>query len=250
MSELFEPGAVALVTGASGGIGKGVAVELAKHGVKVIINYNRNKEGAEETLRLVREVGGKGATIGTDVSDQIQVNKMFVAIKKHFKRLDILVNNAGIIKDCYLLMMGKDTFEDVLQTNLMGCFYSTQAALRLMCERKSGSIINIASTSGKVGQSGQANYSASKGAIISFTKSVAKEYAEKGIRCNAVAPGFITTNMTKANKEMYLEKYGDLIPLGRFGEVEEVAQTVLFLASSMSSYITGDLITVDGGMTM
>lgn len=250
MRKLFELGTVALVTGASAGIGRGTAVELAKHGVIVIINYNRNKEGAEETLRLVHEVGGKGATIGADISDQEQVNKMYSAIKNRFKRLDILVNNAGIIKDCYLLMMSSSTFEDVIQTNLMGCFYSTQAALRLMCERKSGCIVNIASTSGKVGQIGQANYSASKGAIISLTKTVAKEYAEKGIRCNAVAPGFITTDMTKANKAMYLEKYGTLIPLGRFGEVEEVAQTIVFLASSMSSYITGEIITVDGGMIM
>lgn len=179
MEKLFEPGTVALVTGASGGIGRGVAVELAKHGATVIINYNRNKQGAEETLALVHEVGGKGATIGADISDQEKVKKMYLAIKKKFKRLDILVNNAGIIKDCYLLMMSKGTFEDVVQTNLMGCFYSTHEALRLMCDRKSGSIINIASTSGKVGQSGQANYAASKGAIISFSKSVAKEYAEK-----------------------------------------------------------------------
>jgi 3-oxoacyl-[acyl-carrier protein] reductase len=250
MSQLFEPGTVALVTGASGGIGRGIAVELAKNGASVIINYYKNKTGAEETLRLVHEVNGKGAIICADVADQNQVNKMYATVKKHFKRLDILVNNAGIIKDCYLLMMSSQTFEEVIHTNLMGSFYNTQAALRLMCERKSGNIVNIASTSGKVGQAGQANYSASKGAVVSFTKSVAKEYADKGVRCNAVAPGFITTSMTNANKDLFMEKYGDLIPLARFGEVAEVAKTVLFLTSPMSSYITGEMITVDGGMTI
>ena len=241
---------MALVTGASRGIGRAVAVELARHGVRVVINYNKDQKGAKETLKYINEVGGEGTIMCADISDQMQVNQMFASIKKIFNRLDILVNNAGICKDGYLLFMSKAAFEDVLYTNLMGCFFCTQAALRLMCEKKRGCIVNISSISGKSGQSGQANYSASKGAVISLTKTVAKEYADKGIRCNAVSPGFIKTEMTMNNKEMYEEKYGGLIPLGRFGETEEVAKTVLFLASSMSSYITGEVITVDGGMTM
>lgn len=183
------------------------------------------------------------------MADQENVDQMFAKIKKAYKKVDILVNNAGIIKDGYLLMMGAKSFRDVMDTNMGGCFYCTQAALRLMCSSKSGSIVNIASTSGITGQEGQANYSASKGAIISFTKAVAKEYAKKGIRANVVAPGFISTNMTKANKALLMEKYQEFIPQERFGEPEEVAYAVSFLASSKASYITGKVLTVDGGLT-
>lgn len=251
MDKLFQEGTIALVTGGSSGIGKAVAIDLAKNGATVIINYNRNKEGAQATLDEILANGGKGAIVKADVSQADEVNTMFVKIKKHFKKLDILVNNSGITKDGYLMMMSPEAFNDVLQTNLYGCFYCTQGALRLMCSTKSGgAIVNIASTSGVVGQEGQANYSASKGAIISFTKTVAKEYARHGVRANVVAPGFINTHMTQANGTLLKDKYMQFIPMERFGEPQEVANVVTFLASDRASYITGKSIVVDGGLTM
>lgn len=251
MGSLFEAGTIALVTGASSGIGKAVAIDLAANGATVIINYNRNKDGAQATLDEIRANGGTGAIVKADVSNAEEVNTMFVKIKKHFKKLDILVNNSGITRDGYLLMMGPEAFDDVLRTNLYGCYYCTQGALRLMCAAKTGgAIVNIASTSGVVGQEGQANYSASKGAIISFTKTVAKEYARHGVRANVVAPGFINTHMTQGNAKLLKDKYLHLVPQGRFGEPQEVANVVTFLASSKASYITGKSIVVDGGLIM
>lgn len=246
----FAEGAVALVTGASGGIGRAAAMDLAKSGVTVIVNYNCNKQGAEETVQAIRSAGGTAAMVKADVSNAEEVDAMFRKIKKHFNRLDVLVNNSGITKDGYLMMMSAESFDAVLKTNLYGCFYCTQGALRLMTAAKQGAIINIASTSGVVGQEGQANYSASKGAIISFTKTVAKEYARHGIRCNAVAPGFIDTHMTQVNRGLLEEKYLQFIPQERFGTPEEVANVVTFLASNKASYITGKTIVVDGGLTM
>lgn len=251
MGNLFAEGTVALVTGASGGIGRAVAIDLAANGAIVLINYNRNKEGAEETQSVIRAAGGTAAIVKADVSNADEVNAMFTKIKKHFKKLDILVNNSGITKDGYLMMMSPESFDAVVKTNLYGCFYCTQGAVRLMCAAKNGgSVINISSTSGVVGQEGQANYSASKGAIISFTKTIAKEYARHGIRANVVAPGFINTHMTQVNGTLLKDKYLDFIPQGRFGEPEEVANVVTFLASSKASYITGKTIVVDGGLTM
>lgn len=248
---MFQEGSIALVTGASSGIGQAIAIDLAKNGVKVLINYCRSEEGALETLRIIEENGGSGEIIQCDVSDAAAVNKMFLYIKKTYKTIDILVNNSGITKDGYLLMMSEENFVKVMATNLGGCFNCTQGALRLMCAaKKGGSIINIASTSGVVGQEGQANYSASKGAIISFTKTTAKEYAKNGIRVNVVAPGFVETKMTQKSEKLLKEKYMSYIPMGRFGQPEEIAEVVSFLASSKASYITGKCIVVDGGLTM
>lgn len=248
---MFQEGSIALVTGASSGIGQAIAIDLAKNGVKVLINYCRSEEGALETLRVIEENGGSGEIIQCDVSDAAAVNKMFLYIKKTYKTIDILVNNSGITKDGYLLMMSEENFVKVMATNLGGCFNCTQGALRLMCAaKKGGSIINIASTSGVVGQEGQANYSASKGAIISFTKTTAKEYAKNGIRVNVVAPGFVETKMTQKSEKLLKEKYMSYIPMGRFGQPEEIAEVVSFLASSKASYITGKCIVVDGGLTM
>ncbi|MBQ9606184.1 MAG: beta-ketoacyl-ACP reductase [Lachnospiraceae bacterium] len=250
MKTMFEEGAVAVVTGASGGIGRACALSLAEQGVTVVVHYNGNKEAATETLNLILDNKGRGAVIKADVSDHEEVTGMFKKIRNAFGRVDVLVNNAGINRDGYMLMMNEDAFRDVIETNLFGSFYCTQEALRLMAGAKKGSIINISSTSGTVGSECQANYSASKGALISMTKTLAREYANKNIRVNAVAPGFIETNMLKSNHDLYVEKYMKSIPLGRFGEPEEVADVVTFLASDLASYITGKVITVDGGMTM
>ncbi len=248
---MFKADSIALVTGASSGIGQAIAIDLAKNGVKVLVNYCHGKEGALETLRIIEENGGSGEIIQCDVSDAKAVNKMFLYIKKTYKKLDILVNNSGITRDGFLLMMSEANFMDVMATNLGGCFHCTQGAIRLMyASKQGGSIVNIASTSGVVGQIGQANYSASKGAMISFTKSCAKEYANKGIRVNVVAPGFIETKMTQKNIKQLKEKYLEYIPMERFGQVEEVAQVVTFLASDKASYITGKCLVVDGGLIM
>lgn len=248
---LFQDGTIALVTGASSGIGRAVAIDLAKQGATVLVNYRSNAQGAKEVVAQIKNSGGKAAAIQADVSDAVAVEKMFTIIKRSFGKIDVLVNNSGITRDSFLIMMGKQVFDDVMKTNCYGCFYCTQAAVRMMCAAKTGgAIVNIASTSGVVGQEGQANYSASKGAIISFSKAVAKEYASKGIRVNTVAPGFINTKMTTAAGNLLQEKYLSYIPQGRFGEPEEVASVVTFLASSLSSYITGKTIVVDGGLTM
>ena len=249
--KLFEEGTIALVTGGSAGIGRAVAIDLAAKGATVVINYNRSREGAEETLNVIREAGGKAAIVKADVSDPDEVDAMFAKIKKHFKKLDILVNNSGVTRDGYLMMMSREAFDTVIKTNLYGCYYCTQGAIRLMCAAKNGgAIVNISSTSGVVGQEGQANYSASKGAIVSFTKTVAKEYARHGIRANVVAPGFIDTRMTQANRKLLEEKYMPYIPMGRFGEPQEIANVVTFLASDLASYITGKTIVADGGLIM
>ena len=249
--KLFEEGTIALVTGSSAGIGRAVAIDLAAKGATVVINYNRSREGAEETLNVIREAGGKAAIVKADVSDPDEVDAMFAKIKKHFKKLDILVNNSGVTRDGYLMMMSREAFDTVIKTNLYGCYYCTQGAIRLMCAAKNGgAIVNISSTSGVVGQEGQANYSASKGAIVSFTKTVAKEYARHGIRANVVAPGFIDTRMTQANRKLLEEKYMQYIPMGRFGEPQEIANVVTFLASDLASYITGKTIVADGGLIM
>ena len=249
--KLFEEGTIALVTGGSAGIGRAVAIDLAAKGATVVINYNRSREGAEETLNIIREAGGKAAIVKADVSDPDEVDAMFAKIKKHFKKLDILVNNSGVTRDGYLMMMSREAFDTVIKTNLYGCYYCTQGAIRLMCAAKNGgAIVNISSTSGVVGQEGQANYSASKGAIVSFTKTVAKEYARHGIRANVVAPGFIDARMAQASRKLLEEKYMQYIPMGRFGEPQEIANVVTFLASDLASYITGKTIVADGGLIM
>ncbi len=248
---MFKKDSIALVTGASSGIGQAIAIDLAKNGVKVLINYCHSDKGARETLKIIEENGGSAEIIQCDVSDAKAVNQMFLYIKKTYKKLDILVNNSGVTKDGFLLMMSEENFVDVMATNLGGCFHCTQGAIRLMyASKQGGAIVNIASTSGVVGQEGQANYSASKGAMIAFTKACAKEYAKKGIRVNAVAPGFIETKMTQKNSKQLKEKYMEYIPMARFGQVDEVAQVVTFLASSKASYITGKCLVVDGGLTM
>lgn len=242
---------VALVTGASNGIGRAIAIELSKNNqMLVIVNYNKSYDKAIQTLLEIKKNGGNAIAYKADVSKEKEVECMIKKIKERYGRLDILVNNAGMIKDNYLIMMSTQSFLDVINTNLIGCFYCTRAALRLMCSQKRGTILNISSTSGLVGQEGQANYSASKGGIISFTKSVAKEYAKYNIRANVICPGFITTNMTKQNEDLLMRNYLNLIPLKRFGSTREVASAAKFLLSDDASYITGQILSVDGGLVM
>ena len=239
---------VALVTGASRGIGKEIAKTLAQAGATVIVNYNGSKDAAEQVVAEMEELAGSGITYGCNVSDFEECQKMIEYIMGEFGQLDIIVNNAGITRDGLLMRMSENDFDAVLDTNLKGCFNVVRHASKYLLKQRQGKIINISSVSGIMGNAGQANYSASKAGVIGFTKAVAKELASRGINVNAVAPGFISTEMTDAIPENAKEALLKQIPLGRPGTTADVAKTVLFLASSDSDYITGQVLSVDGGM--
>ena len=240
----------ALVTGASRGIGAAIAKKLAARGFMVIINYGHSSAAAEEVKNQIEQAGGQAVLMQGDVSSGDDVDRMFKDIKKTWGRLDVLVNNAGINRDTLLVRMKEDQWDAVLSTDLKSVFFTTKAAASLMMRQRSGSIINIASVVGITGNAGQANYAAAKAGVIGFTKSAAKELAARGIRVNAIASGFIETDMTDAIPEKIREGMLETIPLRRGGKAEDVANAVAFLASDDAGYITGQVLKVDGGMVM
>lgn len=238
----------AIVTGSAKGIGKGIATEFARQGAKVVINYCGSKEAALETVEEIKAFGGKAIPYQADISDYEMSKKMMDDIIKEYGKIDILVNNAGITRDNLILRMSESEFDDVIRTNLKGTFNCIKHVTKYMLKNKSGKIINISSISGVNGIAGQANYSASKAGIIGLTKSFAKEMSSKGININAIAPGFIETDMTKALNDKYVEEIVKTIPSKRVGRPEDIAKAALFLASDMSDYITGQTLMVDGGL--
>ena len=240
----------AIVTGGSRGIGKAIALELAQNGASIIINYTSNKEAAEKTVKEIQQLGVKALAICCDVRDADAIKKMIDRIEEDFDTIDILVNNAGITRDNLLLRMKEEEWQQVMDVNLKGVFLCTKAVIRKMIKQKQGRIINISSVVGVTGNAGQANYSASKAGVIGFTKSIAREVSTKGINVNAVAPGFIDTDMTAILSEDIKENLLNNIPLKRFGKPEDVANLVVFLSSDKSNYITGEVINVDGGMAI
>lgn len=243
-------GKTAVVTGASRGIGRAIALELASQGAAVIINYNGSKEKAEEVRREIEAAGGKAEAIQCDVADFASCEQFFKDVIEKYKSIDILVNNAGITKDGLLMKMSEADFENVLDTNLKGTFHCMRFVSRQMMKQRQGRIINMSSVVGVSGNAGQANYAASKAGVIGLTKSAAKELASRNITVNAVAPGFIETDMTAALPEKVKEAATAQIPLATFGKPEDVAHAVAFLASENARYITGQVLNVDGGMVM
>lgn len=241
---------VALVTGAGRGIGRETALQLARQNATVIVNYNGNKAAAQETVRMITEAGGMAECMQCSVADYEAVEHMIKTIIEKYGSIDILVNNAGITKDSLLIGMSEQDFDDVMDTNLKGAFNCIRHAARQMIKQRSGRIINIASVVGLSGNAGQANYAASKAGIIGLTKSVARELATRCITVNAVAPGYVDTDMTKVLKESVRETVMQQIPMKRMGRPEDIADAVIFLASDRASYITGQVLSVDGGMYM
>lgn len=243
-------GKVALVTGGSRGIGRAVAICLAAHGAAVAINYAGNAKAAEEVKAIIEEKGGKAILVQADVSNSESVDAMVKATVDAFGGIDILVNNAGITRDGLLMRMKEADWDAVMNTNLKGVFLCTKAVSKLMMKKRSGKIVNMASVVGITGNAGQANYSAAKAGVIGFTKTMAKELAARGINVNAIAPGYIETDMTAVLADGVREAMTKNVPLGRGGKPEDIANAALFLVSDCASYITGQVINVDGGMVM
>jgi 3-oxoacyl-[acyl-carrier protein] reductase len=242
-------GRVALVTGGGRGIGRATAARLARDGAKVAINFKGNSAAAEEAKGLVEEAGSKAALVQGDISADGQAEKVVKAALTFGEgRLDILVNNAGITRDNLLLRMSTEDWDSVINLNLRGTFLVTRAAMRPMMKQRSGRIVNVASIAGVIGNAGQANYAAAKAGIIGFTKTVAREMASRNITCNAVAPGFVPTDLTDPLPQQVKDDLLKQVPLGRFGTVDDVANAIAFLVSDEASYITGQVLVVDGGM--
>lgn len=243
-------GKTALVTGASRGIGRAIALKLAEAGANVVVNYAGSEAAAGETVALIKEMGRDAIAVRANVSSTEDVNEMFKAALEHFGTIDVLVNNAGITRDNLLMRMKEDEWDDVIATNLKGVFNCVKAATRPMMKQRSGKIINITSVVGVLGNAGQANYVAAKAGVIGLTKTAARELASRGITVNAVAPGFIDTEMTAVLPEDVKAGLVGQIPLARLGQTEDIASVVLFLASDAANYMTGQTLHVDGGMYM
>ncbi|MBM7644324.1 3-oxoacyl-[acyl-carrier protein] reductase [Scopulibacillus daqui] len=243
-------GKTALVTGASRGIGRAVALELARLGANVAVNYAGSVEAANEVVKEIQDLGRESACYQCDISDPDAVQDMIKSVVSTFGRLDILINNAGITKDNLLMRMKEEEWDAVINTNLKGIFNTTKAVSRQMMKQRSGRIINMASVVGVTGNAGQANYVAAKAGVIGLTKTAARELASRNITVNAVAPGFISTDMTEVLPEDVKGQMLSQIPLGRMGSPEDVASVVAFLASDASAYMTGQVLRVDGGMVM
>lgn len=243
-------GKIALVTGAARGIGKEIALTLAANGATVIVNYNGSKERAEAVVSEIKANGGEAEAVQCNVADFAASESMVKEVLAKYGKVDILVNNAGITKDNLIMRMSEADYDAVLDTNLKGAFNMIRHLSRAFLKQRSGKIINISSVSGVMGNAGQSNYSASKAGLIGLTKSVARELASRDVCVNAVAPGFIATEMTEVLSEDYMNKMKEMIPLGKMGSTKDIANMVLFLAGNQSDYITGQVIHVDGGMVM
>lgn len=241
---------VAIVTGAGRGIGKAVALTLAAQGAKVVVNYSRSVDAAQEVVNHIAGFGGEAIAVQADVADSTQVDRLLTETKEKFGRVDILVNNAGITRDKLILRMSEEDWDSVLATNLKGAFLCCKAVAPIFVKQRAGIIVNIGSVNGLVGAPGQSNYSASKAGLIGLTKSLAKELGGRNVRINAVAPGFIETEMTDGLKDDFKETVIKQIPLARLGSADDVAGVVLFLCSDAAAYIQGEVISIDGGLFM
>lgn len=243
-------GKIALVTGAAKGIGRAIALALAADGATVVVNYNGSRERAEQTVEAIKALGSGGMAYQCNVADTKAADAMIKEVIKTYGRLDILVNNAGITRDNLIMKMSEEDFDAVIDANLKGCFNTIKAVSRQMLKQRAGRIINITSVSGILGNAGQANYAASKAGIIGLTKTMARELASRGITVNAIAPGFVDTDMTQVLSDSVKAAATAQIPLGRFGKPEDIANMAAYLASEKASYITGQIISVDGGMAI
>jgi 3-oxoacyl-[acyl-carrier protein] reductase len=241
---------IAVVTGGSRGIGRGIALELARGGAIVVVNYQKNATAAEEVVQEILSAGGQASVFGADVGQEDGATGLIKYATDTYGKIDILVNNAGTTRDNLIMMMSADDFDSVIQTNLRSTWLCSKAAVRAMMRKRYGRIVNITSISGIMGNGGQTNYSASKAGIIGFTKSLAREVAGRSITVNAVAPGFVMTDLTSGLPEDITKKLNENIPLGRWGSIDDVAHATAFLASDAASYITGHVLVVDGGLAM